>query len=110
MKRRISQGQAMRSTFGRARVTHTVRPFSSRGGSLSVRTSSSPAFFQASKPPSERLRVDALVAQPGGRAFAQLLAALANDDDASCRVVLRPSSDGAVVAAQRAGSNRGSAR
>ena len=51
-KRRISQGQAMRSTLGRARVTHTVRPFSSRGGSLSGRTSSSPALRQASKPPS----------------------------------------------------------
>ena len=52
MKRRISQGQAMRSTLGRVRVTQTVRPLSSRGGSLSVRTSSSLAFFQASKPPS----------------------------------------------------------
>ena len=32
-KRRISQGQAMRSIFGRARVTQTVRPAASRGGS-----------------------------------------------------------------------------
>ena len=32
MKRRISQGQAMRSIFGRVRVTHTVCPPLSRGG------------------------------------------------------------------------------
>ena len=31
-KRRISQGQAMRSIFGRARVTQTVRPCASRVG------------------------------------------------------------------------------
>ena len=36
-KRRISQGQAMRSIFGRARVTQTVRPCASRGGSFAVR-------------------------------------------------------------------------
>ena len=51
-KRRMSQGQAMRSIFGRARVTQTVRPASSRGGIFSVFTSGAPVLCQASKPPS----------------------------------------------------------
>ena len=50
-KRRISHGQAMRSILGRARVTQTVRPRLSRGGSLAAGTSGRPACFQASKPP-----------------------------------------------------------
>ena len=52
MKRRISQGQAMRSIFGRARVTHTVRPCASRGGSFDAGPAASFAAFQPSKPPS----------------------------------------------------------
>ena len=52
MKRRISHGQAMRSTFGRARVTQTVRPCPSRGGSLASGTMGSPAAAQANAPPS----------------------------------------------------------
>jgi hypothetical protein len=52
MKRRISQGQAMRSIFGRSRVTQTVRPCSSLFGSLAWTTSGRSARFQASKPPS----------------------------------------------------------
>ena len=51
-KRRMSQGQAMRSTFGRARVTQTVRPFASRAGSFASSTIGSPAPAQASAPPS----------------------------------------------------------
>ncbi len=40
--------------FGRARVTQTVRPATSRcGGSLAVRKSGCPALLQAVKPPSE---------------------------------------------------------
>ena len=35
-KRRISQGHAMRSIFGRERVTQTVRPRPSRFGTLVV--------------------------------------------------------------------------
>ena len=50
-KRRISQGQAMRSILGRARVTQTVRPRLSRGGSLASGTSGRPACRQASNPP-----------------------------------------------------------
>ncbi len=52
MNRLISQGQAMRSIFGRARVTQTVRPCASRAGSFDAGTSGSLAAFQPSKPPS----------------------------------------------------------
>ena len=52
MKRRISQGQAMRSIFGRARVTQTVRPCASRAGTFDDGTNGSFAVFQPSKPPS----------------------------------------------------------
>ena len=55
-KRRISQGQAMRSIFGRARVTQTVRPCASRGGSLAAGTSGKPGLAQASKPAFEHSR------------------------------------------------------
>ncbi len=64
-KRRISHGQAMRSIFGRARVTQTVRPSASRGGSTACGTSGSPAAAQAACPPS---RISA--AAPGWRSQA----------------------------------------
>jgi hypothetical protein len=40
MKRQISQAQAMRTIFGHARVTHMVRPWASRAGTLSAGMSS----------------------------------------------------------------------
>jgi hypothetical protein len=52
MKRRISHGQAMRSTLGRARVTQTVRAWWSSGGIFAVATKGRLALRQASKPPS----------------------------------------------------------
>src|SRR5262245_46830954 len=39
MNRRMSQGQATRTTFGLARVTQIVRPTSSRGGIFDAPTS-----------------------------------------------------------------------
>ena len=54
-KRRISQGQAMRSILGRARVTQTVRPLPSRRRDPRVRHERQPAVAQASKPPSRTL-------------------------------------------------------
>ena len=51
-KRRISQGQAMRSTLGRARVTHNVRPSTSRAGSTAWTIAGCPAATQAATPPS----------------------------------------------------------
>jgi hypothetical protein len=42
----------MRSTLGRARVTQTVRPRASRGGSLAALITGSPASRHAAKPPS----------------------------------------------------------
>ena len=52
MKRRISQGQAIRSIFGRARVTHTVLPEASTGGILAKGTKGGLACRHASNPPS----------------------------------------------------------
>ena len=51
----------MRSIFGRSRVTQTVRPLASRGGSFSAGTSGSLAPRQARKPPSSALGGDALM-------------------------------------------------
>ena len=71
----------MRSIFGLERVTQTVRPCGSRGGSLPSGTSGSPACAQAAWPPSKNLgRGCAGVAQPGRNALAQLLAFFADDD------------------------------
>ena len=50
----------------------------------------------------EGLRFDAAVAQPGGRALAELLALLADNDDGFAPVVLRPFLVDAVVAAHGA--------
>src|SRR5882757_1552507 len=52
MNRRISQGHAIRSIFGRDRVTQTVRPRPSRFGILPAGTVGSSACFQPTCPPS----------------------------------------------------------
>jgi len=51
-KRRMSQGHAMRSIFGRERVTHAVRPWPSGAGIRAGWTRSAFASDQALKPPS----------------------------------------------------------
>jgi tartrate dehydrogenase/decarboxylase/D-malate dehydrogenase len=51
MKRRISHGQAMRTIFGRARVTQTVRPWASCAGTLSAGIRRWRSARQAAKPP-----------------------------------------------------------
>jgi hypothetical protein len=90
MKRRMSQGQAMRSIFGRARVTHTVRPFSSREGKLVGADEHFSRLAPSLEAAFERLRLDALVAHPGGNALAQLQALLAHDDHAFTGIFGRP--------------------
>ena len=52
MNRRMSQGHAMRTTLGRARVTQTVRPLLSRCGRRSVRSNGCRSPRHASYPPS----------------------------------------------------------
>src|SRR5882757_2963281 len=52
MNRRISHGQAIRSIFGRDRVTQTVRPRPSRFGILPAGTVGCSACFQPRCPPS----------------------------------------------------------
>jgi hypothetical protein len=66
MEPRISQWQAMRSIFGRERVTQTVRPRASRFGILSAETVGNPACFQRTCPLSRILAVMLLWrSQPG---------------------------------------------
>ena len=48
-KRRMSHGQAMRSILGRDRVTQTVRPCASRGGSFASGTIGRPASAHAER-------------------------------------------------------------
>src|SRR5688572_2922153 len=50
--RLTTQGRPHRSVLGRERVTQTVRPRLSRGGSLSAGTMGSPAAAQPAAPPS----------------------------------------------------------
>ena len=59
----------MRSIFGRARVTQTVRPCASRGGSFDGGTSGSFAVLPALEAAFERLGGNAGVPQPGGGAL-----------------------------------------
>ena len=70
----------MRSIFGRSRVTQTVRPRPSRFGILSAGTVGSSASLQAEMTAFENFGSDVAVSQPGGGAFAELLAFLADDD------------------------------
>ena len=60
MKRRISHGQAMRSTFGRARVTHTVRPCCVAGRQLVRADQRLAAGLPGLEAAFQGLRVDAL--------------------------------------------------
>ncbi len=99
---RISQGQAMRSTFGLARVTQTVRPRSSRFG----------RFFGVDKEPAgispgleaafERLGRHAFMPEPGCRALAELQAFLADDDDGLADEVGCPEGHGGMISRRRA--------
>ena len=73
-KRRISHGQAMRSIFGRARVTQTVRPCGSRGGSLACRHERQAALRPGVEAAVENFGGSPGVAQPGRNALAELQA------------------------------------
>ena len=107
-KRRISHGQAMRSIFGRARVTQTVRPCASRGGSLDFRHErqlAAPGVEAAL----ERLGGDADVPQPGGDAVGELLTAMADDYDRATCEFPPPIGGLSIVTSHRAGVSRWSA-
>ena len=88
--RRISQGQAMRSIFGRARVTQTVRPCASRGGSLDAGTSGSLAAFQPSKPPSSVSASTSTWRSQAAVPSASFCAAQADDDGRAAGEFLAP--------------------
>ena len=103
-KRRISQGQAMRSIFGRARVTQTVRPSRSRFGSFACGTSGSFACSPGLEAAFEHFGRRAGLPQPGGRAFAELQAPLADDDRLTPAIARAHSAEAFVRAARRAGN------
>ena len=70
----------MRSIFGRARVTQTVRPFASRAGSFVRRHQRQLCRLPAFETAFERLGLDVEMPQPGGGALREFLAAQADDD------------------------------
>ena len=100
----------MRSILGRARVTQTVRPRLSRGGSLAAGTSGRPACRQASNPPASDLGRHALVAEPGGSTLAQLLPPLADGDRRAARESRGPFRCRVMRAAHRARDQAGIGR
>ena len=88
--RRISQGQAMRSIFGRARVTQTVRPCASRAGSFARRHQRQFCGFPAFKTALEHFGRYVLMPEPRPRCLRELLAALADDDGGLPRELVAP--------------------
>ena len=63
MKRRISHGQAMRSIFGRRRVTHRLGRRGAKRSSADFVTMGNPALVQATYPSVEDAGFDALAAK-----------------------------------------------
>ena len=70
----------MRSTFGRARVTQTVRPSASRGRNAVGGDQRQTRLRPGQEPAFQHVGFAASVAQPGGNPLAELLALLADDD------------------------------
>src|SRR5260221_26796 len=81
MNRRISHGHAIRSIFGRDRVTQTVRPRPSRFGILPAGHGRKLGLLPTNVTAFEDFRRDLVVAQPGGGTLAQFLAFLADHHD-----------------------------
>ena len=71
----------MRSIFGRARVTQTVRPSASRGGSAASRHQRQAGRGPGRMPALEDLGRGAGMAQPRRDALAELAAVLADRHD-----------------------------
>ncbi len=90
MKRRISQGQAMRSIFGRARVTQTVRPCVITVRHMIGAHQQAACLHPGFETPFEAFGARAGVAQPGCDTLAEFLPALADDDDGLASIVLGP--------------------
>ena len=97
----------MRSTFGRARVTQTVRPCASSGGILSVGDERQAGLAPALEAVLQAVGRHAGVPQPGGDALAQLGALLADHDGGMAVEFVRPVRGFGVGAAHRAGNQLG---
>ena len=93
MKRRISQGQAIRSTFGRA-ARHPDRAAIVIAARHLIGLDQKPLGFAPSiKSTLKAFGGNALVPQPGGNALRELLSLLADDDYLLVGELTRPSSD-----------------
>ena len=97
-KRRISQGQAMRSTLGRARVTQTVRPLRVARRQLARVDQRQLCSLPALEPALQRLGLDAELPQPGRRALREFCAALA--ETMAERPANSPPQSGDIVVAE----------
>ena len=86
----------MRSTFGRARVTQTVRPCLSSGGILAVGTSGKLGLAPTFEAVLEPVRRHAGMAQPGRHALAELGAFLADHDRGAAARIPVPNPDGSA--------------
>ena len=86
----MSQGQAMRSIFGRARVTQTVRPCVIPCRHMVGPHQQALAFDPGLEAAFEVFGARTGVAQPGGDALAQFLPALADHDDEAAGIFAGP--------------------
>ena len=101
----------MRSIFGRERVTQTVRPCGSRGGSFAFGHQRQARLRPGGMAADENFgRRRAGVTQPGRHALAELLAFVADDDGGSPREFRRPRRHSFVrIGGLAPGMKRGSA-
>ena len=94
----------MRSIFGRARVTQTVRPCASRGGQFFGRHQRQLCGLPALKAAFQRFGRNIEMPQPGRGALRELLAAQADDDGRAAGKFLAPVGGFLVAAPDGAGN------
>ena len=94
----------MRSTFGRDRVTHTVRPCRSSLRHARGRNERQAGLLPPDEAIFEGIGGNAAVPQPRRDAFAELFALLANDDGRTPGEFAGPVRDVAMRTARRAGN------
>ena len=97
----------MRSTFGRDRVTQTVRPCRSSSRHARGRNERQARLLPANEAVFQGIGGNATVPQPGRDALAELFALLADDDGRSSGELAGPVRDVAMRTARRAGNQSG---
>jgi hypothetical protein len=93
MKRRINQGQAIRTIFGRARDPDRAAGCVALRQPVRVQQRLA-GFAPCLEPALERLGLDARLPEPGGGALADIAAVAAIDDHALAGKAVRPARDG----------------